>query len=175
MDWGEGNGSGLSGSATQITDVAQFAGRQFAFSAWLASRYRPTAPDTDYAIVSLEFFGGAEATGDPLGTILFDGNDQQSAHIVGSMNIDGLPDPTIAATQDNWTLYRAQGVVPEMAASAAVVIRSANVSSVGDDAYVDLVSQQVVPEPTSASTLALGILVLAISRRMKRRAAAYGQ
>jgi hypothetical protein len=158
--WGWGNGDGLSGSATQLIDVSRYTDLPFQFSAWLASRFG--ASDIDYAVVSLEFFTGPDGMGDSLGTVLFDGNDQESEYIVGSMSVEGLADPLIAATQDNWTFYRTAGTIPSFASSAAVVIRSAREGGVGVDAYVDLVSLQIVPEPATAAMFALGILGLAV-------------
>jgi hypothetical protein len=168
--WGRGNGDGFSGSATQIVDVSDHAGRPYEFSAWLASRFvNPGAPaNTDFATVELEFFGGPEATGDSLGSVLFDGNNQQSPLIVGSMNLEGFPDPAIPATQDNWTFYRGSATIPTLAASAAVVIRGANATGVGSDAYVDLVSLQVIPEPTSAVLLLAALFPFAAFVRNRR-------
>jgi hypothetical protein len=136
--WGAGNASATQlGSATQFVDLASNTRRAYEFSAWLASETR----DTDHAIATLD--------GESLESLLFDGNDQQSPYIVGSMNLDGLPDPSISATQDNWTLYRALGTIPALASSAAVVIQGADVDGVGNSAHVDLVSLQVVPEPST--------------------------
>jgi hypothetical protein len=159
--WGYGNGTGHSGSATQFIDVSRFAGTAYEFSAWLASRRVPN--DLDYATVELELFDGPDATGSSLGTIYFDGNDQMSPFIVGSLNIEGFADSTIPATQDNWTFYRARGVLPAFAVSASITIRGqvpAGSLGNGSDAYVDLVSFQVVPEPPSLLLLVMALIPL---------------
>ncbi len=147
--WGVWNGSGMRGSATQILDVRGHTSKPFEFSAWLAGRRL----DTDYAIVSLDFYDGPDATGALLGQVAFDGDDQASPFIVGSLNLEGYADPLIPATQDNWTLYRTAGIVPATAASATVVIRGAGITGGGNNGYVDLVSLQVIPEPASVFLL----------------------
>jgi hypothetical protein len=163
--WGAWNGSGFEGSATQIVELTEHAGRPYEFSAWLASR----AGDTDYPIVTLEFFDDLNASGELLGSIVFDGNDQTSTDIVGSLDLEGFADPSITATQDNWTLYRSNGRIPLTAGSAAVIVQSATVTGVnGNDAFVDLVSLQVVPEPATTGLLVAGILACAgMLRRWK--------
>jgi hypothetical protein len=112
--------------------------------------------------------------GDSLASVIFDGNDQTSPFVVGSMNLDGRADPTIPATQDNWTLYRASATIPSLAESAMVVIRGIappGSATSGNQGFVDLVSLQVVPEPSAAAMLAVGILGLAILVRTTRRTA----
>jgi hypothetical protein len=164
--WGLSNGSGMFGSATQLVDLIPHAGKPYQFSAWLASATR----DTDHAVVSIEFFTGPQVSGSSLGSVAFDGNDQTSPFIVGSLNLDGFADPAISPTQDNWTLYRATGTLPPDVESAAVVIRSVEVTGTnnGEDAYVDLVSLQVVPEPATTGLLVAGILACAgMLRRWK--------
>jgi hypothetical protein len=143
-NFGNVNGDGgILGSATQHVQLIKYAGSAFEFSAWLTS----TPFDTDYAIVSAEFFANDDATGDSLGTIEFDGNDQQSTFIAGSANEEGLADPTVPATKANWTLYRAIGEIPVNAASAAVVLRNGITGVNADNGYVDLVSLQVLSDP----------------------------
>jgi hypothetical protein len=139
------------GFAAQHVSLSKYASKSFEFGAWLASR----TGDGDFALVTMEFFSGPDATGDGLGSILFDGNDQQSVFIVGSANTQGLPDVAIPASQDNWTFYRASGVVPTLAASAAIRIEGRSVNATGfvNDGYVDLVSLQVIPEPSTAVML----------------------
>jgi hypothetical protein len=149
--WGVWNGNGQRGLATQIVDTGAYTSRRYEFSAWVASH----TIDTDYAIVSLEFFDQSQANGTSLGEVVFDGNDQSSPFIVGSLNLMGDADVTISATQDNWTLYRTTGTIPADAISAAIVIQGVGIRGGGNDAYVDLVSLQVVPEMSSAWLLAL--------------------
>jgi hypothetical protein len=159
--WGIVNGTGTLGSATQIVSVVENQGIPYQFSAWLASRSNePPLNDTDYAIVSLEFFSGADGTGESLGSATFDGNDAMSPFIVGSLNAEGVADPTVPASQDNWTFYRTTGLIPELAQSAAVVIRGATISGSGRSGYVDLVSLQVVPEPGSRALVTACFLAL---------------
>jgi hypothetical protein len=144
QDFGRANGQPpqeIFGSATQHVDLAGHAGSLFDFSAWFAS----DIDDTDFATAALEYFSTANASGESLGTILLDGNDQQSPFIVGSANEQGMADPTVPATQDNWTFYRANGRIPLNAASAAVVLQDAG--EFGVHGYVDLVSLQVLSEP----------------------------
>ena len=167
--FGVGNGIGLFGSATQHVDLTGRSGMQYTFSAWLSS----LTGDTDYAIVSLRFFTGSDASGNLLSEAVFDGNDQQSPFIVGSADEQGKADPIVPATQDNWTLYRAEGIIPPVVNSAAVVLRTATVTGVnGDHGFVDLVSLEIVPEPAT-SMLAFALLPLAygLTRCRKRNAA----
>jgi hypothetical protein len=163
--WGSANGFGTLGSATQIVSVIDHQGQPYAFSAWLSSRSNaPPLNDTDYAIVSVEFFSEANGSGESLASAIFDGNDSMSTLIVGSLNAEGVADPAVPATQDNWTSYRATGIIPEFAQSAAIVIRGATISGSGRSGYVDLVSLQVVPEPTSVILLAMCVPVLLVCR-----------
>jgi hypothetical protein len=154
------------GFAAQHVDLLSHAGEFFNFSAWLASRI----PDTDFAIVRLEFFSGPNGVGDSLGSVSFDGNDQQSEFIIGSANALGLADPSVSATQDNWTLYRATGAIPLLASSAVVTIHGETVVPQGfvNNAYVDLVSLQVVPEPTSLILAAVGLVTAIVSLSPRR-------
>jgi hypothetical protein len=155
--WGWGNGDGVRGSATQILNVTDHTGKSFQLSAWLGSQ----PGDPDYAIVTLEFFDTPGAMGLPFGEVEFLGNDQVSPFIVGSLNLEGFADPTIPATKDNWTLYRASSEIPTSAQSAAITIRS----GVDIYGYVDLVSLQVIPEPATLLLVAACILLLALWRR----------
>jgi hypothetical protein len=145
------------GFAAQNLVISQFSRKPFIFSTWLASR---SGIDDDFAVVALEFFDAPDATGGSLGELIFNGNDQQSPFIVGSANEEGLADPSIAATQDNWTLYRTSGLIPDGAVSASVSIAGRAVTGRGfvNDGFVDLVSLQVVPEPASVVLLLLGLL-----------------
>jgi hypothetical protein len=153
--WGAANGNALNGSATQIVNLHGRGGRRYIFSAWMASQLE----DPDYAILSLDFFADPNAIGDPLGSIIFDGSDQTSPFIVGSMNLDGFADKTIGPTQDNWTLYQADEIIPSSAQSAAVVIRGVSPPGTisGNVGFVDLVSLQLVPEPAAGILLLSGI------------------
>jgi hypothetical protein len=157
--WGVWNGTGFGGSATQTINLTTHVGRRYEFSAWLAS----ILGDNDHAVVGLEFFTGPNASGTSLGSLSFDGNDQQSPYVVGSLNLNGLADPSIPATQDNWTLYEAYGTIPLGAHSAAVVISSPIIEGTNNaqDAYVDLVSLQVVPEPSGLVSVAILLSLVA--------------
>jgi hypothetical protein len=163
LSWGAANGTGRQGSATQIVPMDEWRDRPYEFSAWLASR----TDNPDYPTVTLDFFGGPDASGPLLASVEFDGDDQQSSYIVGSLNIEGAPDPSILATQDNWTLYRIAGIVPHDARSAAATIRgevSPGLPGFGNSAYVDLVSLHIVPEPASMVLLGTLITILAAVR-----------
>ena len=142
------------GFSAQHVDLTGHESKPFEFSAWLASRL---GSDNDYAVVKLEFFSEPDAAGTSLGSFSFDGNDQQSALIVGSANIEGQADPNVLATQDNWTFYRTRGTIPDSASSASVSIAGRAVAGTGfvNHGFVDLVSLHVVPEPSSAVLTAL--------------------
>lgn len=148
--WGAGNGSGLLGSATQIVDVSGLAGQAYTFEAWLAS----WTGDDDYAVLTLQFFdGGGGQVGS---TDTFDGN-----LLINFVQTAGGE----AADQDNWKLYQTNGLIPVGAVSSVVMISSATTSANGNDAYVDLVSLDVVPEPASLALFGLGGLAMLRRKR----------
>ena len=145
--WGFDNGNGAFGTATQSIDVSGDVGQPYVFSAWLAAYTQ----NDDHAEVSLEW---RDADGMALGGHLFDGDNNMGS----VLNADGTGpgDWTI----HNWSLYAADGTVPAGAASAAIVIAGSATNSNGNDAYVDLVSLDIVPEPGAAWLLAWGSLFL---------------
>ena len=144
-------------TATQVVNLAQGASlidagsANYDFSAWLSS----WTGDSDYAVLSLEWFSTTSGTGTSLGTtITFDGNDEFDTNIVGSADASGLADAGTAWTQDNWTLYQSTGTIPVGARSAAIVWDGESVTNNGNDAYVDLVSLDL-PFDTAAPFLEL--------------------
>ena len=107
-------GGGTMNSATQTVDMTGKGNVPYVFSAWLAS----WTADPDFARASIEFFDGADGTGNSLAFVEFNGNDGEAPHIVGSATEEGLADPSVAWTQDNWTLYETVGIVPAGTISA---------------------------------------------------------
>lgn len=145
--WGIENGSGQFGSVTQLVDVAGDVGSEYTFSAWLSAY----VSNDDYAIVELNW---VDDSGNTLGSQIFDGND--SAGVIFNADGTGPGD----WTYDNWSLYEASGNVPAGAFVAEVTIMGAALTTNGNDAYVDLVSLNVVPEPAGMGLLAIGTLML---------------
>ena len=101
------------------------------FSAWLAS----WTSDDNYTILDLEWNDSTSGNGNSLGAVVFDGNDEFNPNIVGSADANGLADPGVPWTQDNWSLYQSVGTIPVGARSAIVTY-----TGEGNDAYLDLVS-----------------------------------
>ena len=105
----------------------------------------------DYAIVGLNWL---DESGNALGSRTFDGNSSKGV----IMNADGTGPGDW--TYDNWSLYEASGTVPSGASVAAVSIMGTAVSTNGNDGYVDLVSLNIVPEPSGLGLLGMGTMLL---------------
>jgi hypothetical protein len=129
----------------------------FSLGAWLASY----TANGEYPGIELRFFDAIDTGGNQVGTtVSFDATSTGGLYNAGW---DGTgARPAADTDQYTWTYYQSPGTVPVGARRAEVTIVQLGTLSGSPDTYVDVVSLDVVPEPSSfmllVSLSSLGLL-----------------
>ena len=152
----------LAAAAGVSTAVIDAGAATFTLGAWLASY----TSNPEYPGIELKFFDTDDSGGAQVGsTVSFGAPDPGGLYNAGW---DGTGARPLADTdQYTWTYYQSADTVPTGARRAEVTILRLGDQAGSPDTYVDVVSLDVVPEPSS--TLPLGALLsLGLLRRRRR-------